>query len=104
MAIGLPCNAKSGHSEQGRRYRNAVGLLAPALLSLLKIIVRRLDWLRTEACSLSGSTLIAMVQTANLREDNDVAGGGELYATGARAVHRPTVAWLILMPSLSSSP
>jgi hypothetical protein len=41
---------------------------------------------RARKCSLSGSTLIAMVQTANLGEGNDVAGRGKLYATGPRAV------------------
>jgi hypothetical protein len=32
------------------------------------------------------STLIAMVQTANLRDGNDVAGRGRLYGTRSRAV------------------
>jgi glyoxylase-like metal-dependent hydrolase (beta-lactamase superfamily II) len=33
-----------------------------------------------------GSTLIAMVQTANFREGNDIAGRGRLYGTRPRAV------------------
>jgi hypothetical protein len=35
---------------------------------------------------LSGSTLIAMVQTANFREGNDIAGRGRLYGTRTRAL------------------
>jgi hypothetical protein len=41
---------------------------------------------RAGKCSLSGSTLIAMVQTANFREGNDIAGRGRLYWTRTRAV------------------
>jgi hypothetical protein len=33
-----------------------------------------------------GSTLIAMVQTTNFREGNDIAGRGRLYGTRPRAV------------------
>jgi hypothetical protein len=35
---------------------------------------------------LSGSTLIAMVQTANFREGSDIAGRGKLYGTRPWAV------------------
>ena len=37
-------------------------------------------------CRLSGWTLIAMVQTADFRDGNDVAGRGRLYGTRSRAV------------------
>jgi hypothetical protein len=45
-----------------------------------------MDGLRAGACSLSGSTLIAMVQTANFREGDDIAGRGKLDGTRLRAV------------------
>jgi hypothetical protein len=47
---------------------------------------RRMGASRNIRPSSSGSTLIAMVQTANLREGNDVAGRGGLYGTRSRAV------------------
>jgi hypothetical protein len=57
-------------------------------VSLLKIDVMAVDGLRATTCEppLGGSTFIAMVQAANLREGNDIAGRGKLYATGPRAV------------------
>jgi hypothetical protein len=51
-------------------------------LSLLKIIATTVG----QACNLSSSTLIAMVQTANLRKGNDTARRGRLYGTRLRAV------------------
>jgi hypothetical protein len=61
--------------------------------------------------SSSGSTLIAMVQTANLREGNDVAGRGRLYGTRSRAVLAETLAmplncgcglpWIALSPVIA---
>jgi hypothetical protein len=41
---------------------------------------------RAGPCSLSSSALIAVVQTANFREGNDIAGRGRLYGTRPRAV------------------
>jgi hypothetical protein len=53
-------------------------------LSLLKNEFRAIGWGQVEraASSISrGSTLIAMMQTADLREGNNVARGGKLHAT-----------------------
>ena len=46
------------------------------------------SWTRCkqEHAALGGSTLIAMVQTANFREGNDIAGRRRLYGTRSRAV------------------
>ena len=56
-------------------------------VSLLKINVMAFGQERAHAVFPSGgSTLIAMVQTANLREGNDIAGRGRLYGTRPRAV------------------
>ena len=41
---------------------------------------------KQEQAVLGGSTLVAMMQTANFREGNDNAGRRRLYGTGPRAV------------------
>ena len=53
---------------------------------LLKINVTAVGWVQAGTCRLSGSTLIAMVQTANFREAHNVADRGRLYGTRSRAV------------------
>src|SRR6266511_4201843 len=58
-------------------------------VSLLKNELRVIGWGQTEraASPISrGSTLIAMMQTADLREGNSVARGGKLHATRPWAV------------------
>jgi len=41
---------------------------------------------KQEYAALGGSTLVAMVQTANFREGNDITGRRRLYGTRPRAV------------------
>ena len=58
-------------------------------LSLLKNELRAIGWGQAEraAAPISrGSTLIAMMQTADLREGNNIACGGKLHATRPWAV------------------
>src|SRR5438094_2562194 len=65
-------------------------LLVPnrhALLPVLaQINVTAVGRVQAGTCRLSGSTLIAMVQTANFRKGNNVAGRERLYGTRSRAV------------------
>jgi uncharacterized protein len=56
----------------------------PVLAQISKFVTAA-DGIRAGTCSLSGSTLIPMVQTANFWEGHDVAGG-RLYGTRPRAV------------------
>ena len=56
---------------------------------MLKNKFRQLDVDKEERAATSisrGSTLVAMMQTADLGEGNNVAGGGKLYATRPWAV------------------
>jgi hypothetical protein len=46
-----------------------------------KLARRQLGRVGAEKSSLSGSTLIGMVQTGNFREGNAIGGGGKLYGT-----------------------
>jgi hypothetical protein len=55
-------------------------------MSLLKIDVTVVGLVQAGTCRLSGSTLIAMVQTANFWEGYDVDGRGRLYGPMSRAV------------------
>ena len=101
MMIIRPETLVRWHRAGFRRYwrwksRSAGGrpqihaeLRALIWLSLLKInviAVGRGASRNVQSFPSSGSTLIAMVQTANFREGNDVAGRGRLYRTRLRAV------------------
>ena len=59
--------------------------LTAFVLAQISKFVTAADGIRAGTCSLSGSTLIPMVQTANFWEGHDVAGG-RLYGTRPRAV------------------
>ena len=60
--------------EIGHRLgRKVLGEVATVALSLLNINVPAAGRVQTGTCRSSGATLIAMVQTANFQEGNDVA-------------------------------
>jgi hypothetical protein len=66
-------------------YEHLSAPVAHTVLAQISKFVTAADGIRAGTCSLSGSTLIPMVQTANFWEGHDVAGG-RLYGTRPRAV------------------
>jgi hypothetical protein len=70
--------------DRGRKLTPAEVRAAVVLAQISKFVTAA-DGIRAGTCSLSGSTLIPMVQTANFWEGHDVAGG-RLYGTRPRAV------------------
>jgi hypothetical protein len=72
-----------GRAKAGRKLRSKIHA-RPVLAQNL----RDGSWTgcKQEYAALGGSTLVAMVQTANFREGNDIAGRRRLYGTRPRAV------------------